>query len=125
MPAELGDRGAVDGGAEPPVGGCGLAGAVPGWRTTWAGVAVPLSPGESVFGAEAADVGDLARVFAVVRGPMPPDGRERRGEGSDPLGDLLLERPGDLDSALEWGRKLARVTTLPIEVRPFQDADED
>ena len=27
----------------------------------------------------------------------------------------------DLDSALDWGRKLARATTLPIEVRPFAD----
>ena len=26
----------------------------------------------------------------------------------------------DLDGALAWGRKLARATTLPIEVRPFQ-----
>jgi hypothetical protein len=26
---------------------------------------------------------------------------------------------GDLDAALEWARKLARATTLPIEVRPF------
>jgi hypothetical protein len=24
-----------------------------------------------------------------------------------------------LDEALEWGRRLARATTLPIEVRPF------
>jgi hypothetical protein len=27
----------------------------------------------------------------------------------------------DLDAALEWGRKLAKATTLPIEVRPFQE----
>jgi hypothetical protein len=26
----------------------------------------------------------------------------------------------DLDAALEWGRRLARATTLPIEVRPFR-----
>jgi hypothetical protein len=26
----------------------------------------------------------------------------------------------DLDAALEWARKSARATTLPIEVRPFQ-----
>jgi hypothetical protein len=26
----------------------------------------------------------------------------------------------DLDAALQWGRKLARATTLPIEVRPIQ-----
>jgi len=27
----------------------------------------------------------------------------------------------DLDAALEWGRKATEATTLPIEVRPFQD----
>ena len=26
----------------------------------------------------------------------------------------------DLDAALEWGRRYALATTLPIEVRPFQ-----
>jgi len=31
----------------------------------------------------------------------------------------------NLDEALEWGRKLARATTLPIEVRPFQGELED
>ncbi len=34
-------------------------------------------------------------------------------------GFTLLEAP-TLDSALEWGRKLARATTLPIEVRAVQ-----
>jgi len=31
----------------------------------------------------------------------------------------------DLDSALEWGRRTALATTLPIEVRPFQGETED
>ena len=31
----------------------------------------------------------------------------------------IIQAP-DLDAALEWGRKLARAITLPIEVRPFQ-----
>jgi hypothetical protein len=26
----------------------------------------------------------------------------------------------DLDSALAWGRKVARIITLPIEIRPVQ-----
>ena len=30
----------------------------------------------------------------------------------------IVEAP-DLDAALEWGRRLALATTLPIEVRPF------
>lgn len=29
----------------------------------------------------------------------------------------------DLDAALAWGRKAAAATTLPIEVRPFQDIE--
>jgi hypothetical protein len=31
----------------------------------------------------------------------------------------------DLDAAVEWGRKVARATTLPIEVRPFRGDAED
>ena len=35
------------------------------------------------------------------------------------LGGLTIVAAPDLDAALEWGRKAARATTLPIEVRPF------
>jgi hypothetical protein len=42
-------------------------------------------------------------------------------EGKEYLGGFTIITALDLDSALEWGRKLARVTTLPIEVRPFAD----
>jgi hypothetical protein len=41
-------------------------------------------------------------------------------ESKEHIGGFLIVRAPDLDSALEWGRKLARVITLPIEVRPFQ-----
>ena len=41
-------------------------------------------------------------------------------EGKEHLGGFTIINAPDLDAALEWGRKLARVTTLPIEVRPFQ-----
>jgi hypothetical protein len=41
-------------------------------------------------------------------------------EGKEHLGGLCIIRAPDLDAALEWGRKLAGATTLPIEVRPFQ-----
>jgi hypothetical protein len=41
-------------------------------------------------------------------------------EGKEHLGGFNIIRAPDLDAALEWGRKLARATTLPIEVRPFQ-----
>jgi hypothetical protein len=41
-------------------------------------------------------------------------------EGKEHLGGITIIEAPDLDAALEWGRKLARATTLPIEVRPFQ-----
>jgi hypothetical protein len=42
-------------------------------------------------------------------------------EGKEHLGGFTVIQAPDLDAALEWGRKLARAITLPIEVRPFQD----
>ena len=40
-------------------------------------------------------------------------------EGKEHIGGFTIIRAPDLDSALEWGRKLSRATTLPIEVRPL------
>jgi hypothetical protein len=45
-------------------------------------------------------------------------------EGKEYVGGLSIIRAEDLDAALDWGRRLARATTLPIEVRPFQDRPE-
>jgi hypothetical protein len=42
-------------------------------------------------------------------------------EGKEHVGGLWVIAAPDLDAALEWARKAARATTLPIEVRPFQD----
>ena len=42
-------------------------------------------------------------------------------EGKEYLGGFTIVRAPDLDSALEWGRRIARVVGLPIEVRPFVD----
>jgi hypothetical protein len=42
-------------------------------------------------------------------------------EGKEHLGGFTVIQAPDLESAVEWGRKLTRATTLPIEVRPFQD----
>ncbi|MRH89397.1 hypothetical protein GFY24_18410 [Nocardia sp. SYP-A9097] len=42
-------------------------------------------------------------------------------EGKEHIGGFTVIRADDLDQALEWGRRLARVVTLPIEVRPLQD----
>ena len=41
-------------------------------------------------------------------------------EGKEHIGGLVIIKAADLDEALEWGRKFASATTLPIEVRPFQ-----
>jgi hypothetical protein len=40
-------------------------------------------------------------------------------EGKEHVGGFLVIDAPDLDAALEWGRKTARVIGLPIEVRPF------
>ena len=45
-------------------------------------------------------------------------------EGKEYIGGLCIIKAPDLDAALEWGRKAARATTLPIEVRPFVDEAE-
>jgi hypothetical protein len=42
-------------------------------------------------------------------------------EGKEHLGGLTIVEAADLDVALEWGRKIARASTLPVEVRPFAD----
>jgi hypothetical protein len=48
-------------------------------------------------------------------------------EGKEHIGGFVVLKARELDSALEWARKLARILTLPgndtglvIEVRPFQ-----
>ena len=42
-------------------------------------------------------------------------------EGKEHLGGFTVISAEDLDAALGWGRRLAEATTLPIEVRPFQE----
>ena len=46
-------------------------------------------------------------------------------ESKEHIGGFTIIRASDLDSALEWGSKLARATTLPVEVRPMQDEAVD
>ena len=45
-------------------------------------------------------------------------------EGKEHIGGFTIVKAPDLDAALAWARKLARATTLPIEVRPFQGEAE-
>jgi hypothetical protein len=42
-------------------------------------------------------------------------------EGKEHIGGIYVIAAPDLDAALAWGRKVATATTLPIEVRPFND----
>ncbi len=46
-------------------------------------------------------------------------------EGKEHIGGFTIIEASDLDSALEWGRKLTRATTLPTEVRPVLDEAGD
>jgi hypothetical protein len=45
-------------------------------------------------------------------------------EGKEHIGGFMVIRAPDLNSAIEWGVKLTRATTLPIEVRPLQTEPE-
>jgi hypothetical protein len=42
-------------------------------------------------------------------------------EGKEHIGGLVILDASDLDVALRWGRRLAEVIGLPIEVRPFAE----
>jgi hypothetical protein len=42
-------------------------------------------------------------------------------EGKEHVGGLVIVDVPDLDAALDWARRAAEATTLPIEVRPFAD----
>ena len=42
-------------------------------------------------------------------------------EGKEFLGGLWVIRVNDLDDALAYGRRITEITTLPVEVRPFQN----
>ncbi|MET7707574.1 YciI family protein [Micromonospora sp. NPDC005189] len=46
-------------------------------------------------------------------------------EGKEHLGGITIIDVPDLDVALDWGRRYALATTLPIEVRPFQGGAGD
>ena len=42
-------------------------------------------------------------------------------EGHEHVGGFTIVESEDLDAALEWGRRLALATTLPVEVRPLHE----
>ena len=41
-------------------------------------------------------------------------------EGKEHVGGFTIVEAEDLDEALRWAERLARITGLPVEVRPFQ-----
>jgi hypothetical protein len=41
-------------------------------------------------------------------------------EGKEHVGGFVIIKAPDLDAALEWAGRLARILTIPVEVRPFQ-----
>jgi hypothetical protein len=68
-----------------------------------------------------------ASASTVVRAPAP--GKQGQplitdgpfAEGKEHIGGFTIIEAADLDVALEWARKLAQATTLPIEVRPIRE----
>jgi hypothetical protein len=42
-------------------------------------------------------------------------------EGKEHVGGFWIVNADDLDAALGWAGKITRVTTLPMEVRPFRE----
>lgn len=46
-------------------------------------------------------------------------------EAKEHVGGFTVIKATDLDAALAWAARFARVTTLPVEVRPFQGEVED
>jgi hypothetical protein len=45
-------------------------------------------------------------------------------EGKEHIGGFTIIKAPDLDAALAWAGKLARAITLPIEVRPMQEHEQ-
>ena len=44
-------------------------------------------------------------------------------EGKEHIGGFSIIKAADLDAALEWGARLSRATTVPVEVRPLKPHD--
>ena len=76
------------------------------------------SSGAWVFSAGLHPAGTATVVRVKDGDPLVTDGPFT--EAKDHIGGFTIVNAADLDAALEWGRKLAKATTLPIEVRPIQ-----
>lgn len=65
---------------------------------------------------------DARVVRRKVRDTLVTDGPFT--EGKEHVGGFWIIEAADLDAATQWGGKAAAATTLPIEVREFQDGPE-
>lgn len=45
-------------------------------------------------------------------------------EGQDHVGGFTIIKAADRGAAIEWGQKLAKATTLPVEVRAFHEGND-
>jgi hypothetical protein len=81
--------------------------------------------GSFVTHADLSSLSSTATVVSIKSGEvLMTDGPY--AEGKEHIGGFLIVEVPDIDAALDWARKLARVLShgtesLPIEVRPFQD----
>jgi hypothetical protein len=98
------------------------------------------APGPEILDKIMADLGTLNRelkeagAWVFTAGLRPAESstwvRDRDGqslitdgpyiEGKEHLGGFTIIEAPDLDAALGWAGKMARATTLPIEVRPVE-----
>ncbi|MEV4640363.1 YciI family protein [Actinoplanes sp. NPDC049548] len=89
----------------------------------------PIMEGLAALNRELHDTG----AFVFTAGLCPPDTatviRAKDGdvlltdgpftEGKEHIGGFTVIQAPDLDAALRWGERMAAITTLPVEVRPF------
>jgi hypothetical protein len=76
------------------------------------------SAGNWVFGGGLHDASAATVVRAVNGEVLMTDGPYV--EGKEHIGGFSIIRAPDLDVALSYASRLTKITTLPIEVRPFQ-----
>ena len=77
-----------------------------------------VAAGALVFTGGLTDAGAAAVVRPSTGTPLVTDGPFI--ESKEHLGGFSVIRAADRTAALEWGRKLAHATTLPVEVREFR-----
>jgi hypothetical protein len=75
-------------------------------------------------GLHAASASTVVRVKEGVNQGQPLITDGPFAEGKEHVGGFTIIAAPDLDVALDWARRLAQATTLPIEVRPLREGAE-